>query len=224
MIPLRKRTVRRAREGMVSRILAGLALGLSAHCAFAASLSASTLDRDGATLPNVVIYLEPAGGLPANMSAPTDALVAQEGMQFVPYLTTIRVGAKVSFPNRDNMEHHVKSFSEVKEFELKIYSAGTPPPVTFDKVGVVDLNCLLHDWMRGFIYVVDTPYFANTDATGQAVVTDLPEGQYQVLAWHPDMGTYIPPLSQQITIGPGTNTVRFAFSFKPRKRKAPHPV
>ncbi len=204
--------------------LLGVLIGIYCPSGPAATLTATTSDKTGAPLADVVIYLEPAAGVPADLPAEPDAVVAQEGMQFVPYLTTIRVGTRVSFPNRDNMEHHVKSFSEAKPFELKIYSAGTPAPITFDKIGMVGLNCLLHDWMRGFIYVVDTPYFANTDRTGVATVVDLPEGKYEARAWHPDMSTYIAPLTQEITIGPGTTSIRFGFDFVPRKRKPPHPV
>lgn len=185
----------------------------------------TAVDSAGHPLADVVLALYPAAGLPAGLSAPADAVIAQQGMQFQPYLSVIRVRTRVSFPNRDNMEHRLKSFSATKEFEFTIYSSGSPPPVLFDKPRPVSLYCLLHDWMRGFIYVVDTPYYGATDSSGSATITDLPAGKYEVRAWHPIMSSYLPPLVAQVTLGStGSDPIRFSFPFQPKKRPTPHPV
>ena len=132
----------------------------------------------------------------------------------------MRKGTSIRFPNYDKLEHHVKSFSPAKEFEIKIYESGTPPPVVFDKTGVVVIYCLLHEWMRAYVLIVDTPYFSKTDATGAASLNGLKEGTYEIRAWHPDMGTVKPPLLQTIKVSEkGMGPIQFAFDFLPRKRK-----
>jgi hypothetical protein len=204
------------------------ASGLIALCtaplAQAGQVEISAYDNSGKPLPDVAIALYPASGIPNYLPPTPDAVVAQHGMQFEPFLTVIRTGTRVTFPNRDNMEHHLKSFSETKSFEFQIYSAGTPPPVTFDKAGPVALYCLLHEWMRGFIYVVDTPYYAATDGSGTVSLSNLPDGKYEVRAWHPIMSSYLPPLFTSVTVNASaTIPVRFDFPFKPKKPK-PHPV
>jgi len=40
----------------------------------------------------------------------------------------------------------------------------------------VVLGCNIHDWMVGYIYVSETPFFAKTEASGKATVDDLPAG------------------------------------------------
>ena len=46
------------------------------------------------------------------------------------------------------------------------------------------LGCNIHDRMVAYIKVVDTPYFAKTDAAGLARI-ELPAGAaYTVTAWH----------------------------------------
>jgi hypothetical protein len=45
----------------------------------------------------------------------------------------------VNFPNRDNIRHHVYSFSSAKKFELPLYIGTPAAPVVFDKPGVVAL-------------------------------------------------------------------------------------
>ena len=69
-------------------------------------------------------------------------------------------------PNRDNIRHHVYSFSPAKRFELPLYAGVPTQPVLFDKAGVVVLGCNIHDWMIGYIYVSDSPWFGKTGADG----------------------------------------------------------
>jgi hypothetical protein len=59
--------------------------------------------------------------------------------------------------------------------------------VLFDKVGIVKLGCNIHDWMIGYIYVTETPYFGKTTATGRVDLDQLPAGRYRVRVWHPRM-------------------------------------
>ena len=96
------------------------------------------------------------------------------------------VGTPVTFPNRDSVRHQVYSFSPAKRFELPLYT-GVPQAVVFDKPGVVVLGCNIHDWMVGYVYVSESPYFAKTNADGKAVLADLPPRSYVVRVWHPQL-------------------------------------
>ena len=40
---------------------------------------------------------------------------------FVPAVLPIQAGTRVHFPNRDQIHHHVYSFSRTKSFELPLY-------------------------------------------------------------------------------------------------------
>lgn len=39
--------------------------------------------------------------------------------------------------------------------------------------------------MLAYVYVVETPYFTQTDDRGQATLDSLPAGSYQLQVWHP---------------------------------------
>ena len=204
------------------QLAAGLLLcGLAPHVG-AATLLASAIDKAGAPMVDVVVYAisTESKTVPA---IPTDAVtIAQDHQQFSPYVTAVRTGTAVRFPNYDHIEHHVKSFSPAKEFEIKVYDSGTPPPVLFDKPGIVVVYCLLHEWMRAYVLVLETNYFGKTDASGTASISGLKEGSYEIRAWHPDMGTVKPALLQTINISDRTAAqVKFSFDFVPRKRRAP---
>lgn len=180
-------------------------------------------DRDGQALPNVVMALKPVG-VAAPAMAPTTITVTQEALAFKPYVTAIRSGSSVVFANRDQVEHHIKSFSSSKPFEIAVHKPGdTPAPIRFDKEGAVVAYCILHDWMRAYVYVADTPWFAVSGDNGLARIENIPAGDYEVSAWHPDLGQYKPPLISKVTVATtGTTQSTIKFEFKPRPiRQAP---
>jgi hypothetical protein len=113
------------------------------------------------------------------------------------------VGSRVRFPNHDSVRHQVYSFSAAKKFELPLYSGGAAPTVAFDTPGVVALGCNIHDWMVGYVYVSETPYFAKTDKDGTALLKDLPAGDYNVRVWQPSMRESEEATTRRVSIGQG---------------------
>lgn len=200
-----------------------LAGAMTSAGAGAATVNLIAVDKNGGLMPDVVMSATLLGAAPSSESSgtPEAVTIAQDHRQFTPYVTAIRVGTPVRFPNYDRIEHHVKSFSPAKEFEIKIYESGTPPPVLFDKPGIVVVYCLLHEWMRAYVMVLDTPFFSKTDSSGAASLNGLKEGTWQIKAWHPDMGSVKPSLVQTVKVvdKPGA-PVKFVFDFVPRARKA----
>lgn len=186
----------------------------------AGSVSGTIIASNGQSVADAVLFATPLDApLPA-AKAGDPAIVAQENSIFVPYVTVIRTGTSVRFPNRDPHDHHLKSFSPAKPFELRVYNKKEEPaPVLFDKAGDVALVCHFHNWMRGFIYVVDTPYFAKTDGNGQATLSSLPAGRYEVKAWAPYM--FGSPLAQTIQVGSaGSTPVKFQLGYVPKPAPA----
>ena len=189
---------------------------------WAGGINAVAISKAGEAMPDVVFYATPIGtpAPPAGKIEPM--IVAQDHMQFTPYVTIARVGTEIKFPNYDKVEHHVKSFSPAKEFEIKPYQKTTPAPILFDKPGIVVAYCLLHEWMRTSVVIVDTPYFAKSDEKGSAALENLPAGSYELHAWHPDMGYVKAPLTQLISVNAqGATPIKFTFDFVPKKRKMP---
>src|SRR5437867_6149702 len=121
----------------------------------------------------------------------------------------------VSFPNRDNIRHHVYSFSSPKKFELPLYIGTPAAPVLFDKPGVVALGSNIHDWMLAYIYVVTTPYFAKTAADGKGRLDGLAPGTYEARVWQPRMRGGTDKTAQPVTLAAGELAqVAFVVSLK----------
>jgi hypothetical protein len=149
----------------------------------AATLAVHVADQTGAPIADAVIYATPVDGrLPAR--PPAGAVIAQKNKMFVPLVSVIQTGASVKLPNLDDIAHDVYSLSAPKRFELKLYRGVPPHPVVFDKPGLVVLGCNIHDMMVAYLLIVDTPYFAKSDASGNAMLANLPTDRYRVTVWH----------------------------------------
>lgn len=176
-----------AEMGSIGGLFALMALALTALPAIAGDLRATVRDRDGKPVADAVVVAVPTSAAAIAASPPGGAKEDQHNKEFVPRVLPIQVGTRVHFPNNDDIRHHVYSFSPAKTFELPLYSGTPSSPVVFDKPGVVVLGCNIHDWMVGYIYVSESPYFARTDGSGKATLSGLPAGEYTVRVWHPQL-------------------------------------
>jgi hypothetical protein len=49
-------------------------------------------------------------------------------------------------------------------------------PITF--------ACSIHGWMNAYMFVLDNPYFAVTDADGNYEIRNVPKGKVKIVVWH----------------------------------------
>jgi plastocyanin len=211
----------------IANILSGLCIVLFSSAALAGSFVGTSTNKENGPLSDVVFALKPlSSNIVVPVTSPSLISVTQDNLQFKPYVSVIRLGSSAQFPNKDSVEHHIKSFSAIKPFEIAVHKPGdSPKPIVFDKEGAVIIYCILHDWMRTFIYVADTPWFSQTAELGAARIENVPAGDYEVLAWHPDLGQFKPALTQKITVPvTGSVTTNFKFEFMPKTLRKPKPV
>lgn len=147
----------------------------------AQSLQVTVLDSKQKPIEFAVIYINEV--LPK--ISDHSIVIDQVDKEFIPYVTVVQRGSAINFPNNDDIRHQVYSFSKSKQFELPLYSGDPSAPVVFDKSGVVAMACNIHDWMKAYVFVVDTNKFSISNKAGKAVLTDLAKGQYEVVVWHP---------------------------------------
>lgn len=187
-------------------------MALCATLAQAASVRVQVVDQTGAPVPDAVVYAMPATGKPP-ATKPAGAIIDQVKRRFVPLVSVVQTGASVTFPNRDNIEHDVYSFSPAKRFELNLYHGIPANPVVFDKPGLVVMGCNIHDEMVSYLLIVDTPWFAKTDAKGVAVIDNLPADALKLTAWHSRLGDPNAQPTQKITVT-ADSSAKFALQLK----------
>jgi len=189
----------------------------------AASIRVTVRGDDGKPVKDAVVY-----ALPLDAKAPpasrATTVIDQVDKEYVPFVTPIRVGTSVKFPNKDQIRHHVYSFSPAKQFEIPLYKGTPAEPIVFDQPGPVTLGCNIHDWMTAYVFVSESPYYALTAEDGSAVVSDLPLGSYSVAVWHPRLKGDPESSGQRVTLQDGASpAVEFTIQQKRvwRPRRSP---
>src|SRR5690349_5156856 len=202
-----------------------LALGVGEALAQTAEIRAKVTDDQGRPVEDVVVVAVPVDGAARAPARPRETTVDQVDQEFTPKVTVVLVGTPVSFPNHDNVRHQVYSFSPAKRFELPLYAGVPAQPVLFDTPGVVVLGCNIHDWMVGYIYVSESPYFAKTRADGKATLADLPARAYVVRVWHPQLEGSETATQRTVDLGGKRHVeLEWALKLKPELRVRRSPV
>jgi plastocyanin len=138
----------------------------------------------------VVVYLEgPSSDDLAATGSPAPQ-VQQLDRRFMPDLVVVPVGSTVAFPNMDPIFHNIYSLSKSNSFDLGNYDKGQTRKVTFPKPGIVDIYCHLHPNMQATVIVTPNRWFARPDRNGQYRISDVPPGQYTLVAWHKTAGFF----------------------------------
>ena len=139
-----------------------------------------------------VVYVDAIAGktFPAPTAKP---VMDQKGLMFNPHVMVVEKGTTVEFLNSDTVQHNVfwPSISGNKKLthNLGTWPKGEKKAFKFDDPGVVPLLCNVHPEMSGYIVVSPTPYFAETDGSGNYKIENVPDGKYNVGAWHEGMKT-----------------------------------
>jgi len=194
--------------GLFLLISCCLSSGLSA----AAGFQAEMVDQQGKPLSNAVVTLQGVAAQPAySLQADMD----QRDTEFAPHVLAVHTGTRIRFPNSDNIRHQVYSFSPAKRFELRLYQGTPADPVLFDKPGIVVLGCNIHDWMLGYVYVTDDPWFAVSDEKGLIRFDKLPAGHYRVTLWHPQVADGRSRAGGEIEVAATGLKHRFSLSIQP---------
>jgi plastocyanin len=191
-----------------------VALTLMAGAAQAATLQVTVLAKDGQPLHDAVVIIEPANlaKRPA-APAPIQTEIQQQKQQFIPRVSVIPLGSKVTFSNHDSYDHHVRGLpagvsgmnpSPDSGFTLRLPGTESNKPAataveTLTQAGPMQLGCHLHASMRGAIYVSDSPWVVKTDAEGKATIANLPEGAAQLRLWVAEQLVEATPMAVTIT-------------------------
>jgi plastocyanin len=185
---------------LLQLLLATLVALFSATSSRAGDVSGRVSTPTGEPVDQAVVFLK-QGSVPQPSGERPPAIMDQVDKEFVPHVLPIVAGTPVRFPNHDQIHHHVYSFSRLMSFDIPLYRDEEPPPVEFDRPGVVRIGCNIHDWMSGVILILPTPYFATTDASGAFTIKDVPPGSHTLLVWHERSGQKVDDTAQVVQVG-----------------------
>jgi plastocyanin len=163
----------------------GFTLLLSASLASAAPAAPMSVVRGTVTGKG----LKTNAGMVVSLEAPALKLtpppepvrIDQKAFLFVPHVVAIVAGATVRFLNNDPEPHNV--YSPEGRYNLGTWPPGETRDHTFTRSGVYSQLCNIHTDMLAFVVVLDTPFFAVTDSSGQFRIAGVPAGRYRLVVW-----------------------------------------
>jgi len=166
--------------------------------ALAADITISVVDqKSNSVVDGYVELFSLSGTSKAKVSSGT---IDQVDKEFTPLVSAIPVGSTIFFPNSDNIQHQIYSFSKSKEFDLPLFAKNDTQKVVFDTAGIILMGCNIHDWMLSFLYVYESAFFAQTNTNGAVIFSDVPAGEYELRTWSPRLKNNRAPVIQKLSI------------------------
>ncbi|PYX89017.1 MAG: hypothetical protein DMG68_06485 [Acidobacteria bacterium] len=164
----------------------------------------------GGDLANVFVYVKDGLGS-RTFDVPKDAVsIDQKGCQYHPHVLGVMAGQNVEIKNDDQTTHNIHPTpKDNREWNESQPPAAAPIEKSFAREEIMlPVRCNQHPWMKMFINVSKSPFFAVTDKSGKYEIKGLPPGDYTIAFVHEKLGEQ----TQKVTVGPkDTKTVDQTF-------------
>jgi plastocyanin len=164
----------------------------------------------GSKLANVLVRIKsPVAGSHATPAQP--AVIDQDGCQYHPHVLGVMVGQTLKIKNSDGLLHNVHALPKVNTpFNMAMPANRTEADHKFGKEeGMFLVKCDVHPWMSAYVGVFSHPFFAVSGEDGKFSIADVPDGTYELEAWHEKLGVQ----TGKVTVAAGKPaTVDFSFA------------
>ena len=171
---------------------------------------AETVVVDNGDLANVFVYVKDGLGN-RTFDVPKDPIVLdQKGCQYHPHVLGVMAGQTVQIKNDDPTTHNIHPTPK----DNREWNESQPPSSpalekTFAREEIMlPVKCNQHPWMKMYVNVMKSPFFAVTDKSGKYEIKGLPPGDYTIAFVHEKLGEQ----DQKVTVAPkDTKTVDASF-------------
>jgi plastocyanin len=172
--------------------------------------SEEVIVNSNGTLKNAFVWIK--AGLPdKNWQVPSNAVeLDQSGCMYKPHVIGVMAGQNIEIKNDDATNHNIHPLPQTNQEWNESQPPGSAAKMqSFARQEVmIPVKCNIHPWMRAYIGVVSSPFFAVTGDDGTFTIKGLPPGTYTIETWHEKYGTQ----DQQVTVGAKeSKTVDFSF-------------
>jgi len=151
------------------------------------------------TLPNVFVYVK-AGAEKYNFATPsTPVELDQDGCMYKPHVLGIMVGQTLSILTKDATTHNIHPMpQDNREWNMSQAPSAAPLEQKFSRPEImIPVKCNQHPWMKAYVGVTKSPFYAVTGSDGTFTIKGLPPGDYTIEAWTATFGTQ----EQKMTVG-----------------------
>jgi plastocyanin len=143
---------------------------------------AETLVSDGGNLANVFVYVKEGLG-DRTFDVPKEAVALdQQGCRYHPHILGVMVGQTVDIKNDDPTTHNIHPTpANNREWNESQPPQAAPLEKNFTREEIMlPVKCNQHPWMKMYINVVKSPFFAVTGPDGKYELKGLPPGDYTI--------------------------------------------
>ena len=167
-------------------------------------------------LEDVVVFVDGAIKGTSSTEAPAaEYELLQKGCRFNPFIFAVPKGGNLKIVNGDPLAHNIHAYELIGRARRDLFNFQQPQQGHIKKESmrvrrgnIVQLQCDIHDFMRGWIVVPQNP-FSTVASGGKFTITGIPPGEHTLIAFHPVLGT----VEQKVTLEEGaTVSVNFEFS------------
>jgi plastocyanin len=151
---------------------------------------AETIVASGGDLANVFVYVKDGLGDRA-FDVPKDTVVIdQKGCQYHPHILGVMTGQTIDIKNDDMTTHNIHPTpASNREWNESQPPSSAPLEKNFAREEIMlPVRCNQHPWMKMYINVVKSPFYAVTDKDGKYEIKGLPPGDYTLAFVHEKLG------------------------------------
>ena len=168
----------------------GAKIDMSQDPACKGANTAETVVADGGKLANVFVYVKDGLGS-RTFDTPKDPVVIdQQGCRYHPHVLGVMTGQDVQIKNDDQTTHNIHPTpKDNREWNESQGPQAPPIDKSFAREEIMlPVKCNQHPWMKMFINVSKTPFYAVTGADGKYEIKGLPSGDYTLAFVHEKLG------------------------------------
>jgi plastocyanin len=185
-------------------------IDMSQDSACQGSNTAENLVVSGGNLENVFVYVKDGLG-DRTFAIPAEPVtLTQVGCKYKPHVLGVMAGQTIKIVNGDPTTHNIhptpKNNREWNESQAP-QSAALEKTFAREEI-LLPVKCNQHPWMRMYVDVVKSPFYAVTGSDGKYELKGLPPGDYTIAFVHEKLGEQ----DQKVTLAPkDTKTVDASF-------------
>lgn len=174
------------------------------------SNEAETIVDNGGKLANVFVYVKDGLGS-RTFDVPKESVtIDQNGCRYHPHVLGAMTGQNIEIKNSDATTHNIHPTPQSnREWNESQPPQAAPLEKSFAREEIMlPVKCNQHPWMKMYVNVVKSPFFAVTDKDGKYELKGLPPGDYTIAFVQEKLGEQ----TQKVTVAPkDSKTVDMAF-------------
>lgn len=150
---------------------------------------------NGDALLDAVVYLDKVEtGKPFTDEA-KKTLIDQKGCTFIPFLTAVANKGELEALNSDPVTHNIHTYELIGRGRRTAINVSQSEQgntinkkIKLRKGVAMKVECDVHNFMHGWVFVAPNPYFAMVDENGAFSIDGVPPGTYTIKSWHGRLG------------------------------------